>query len=57
MGLTTREDLKQAAKGIDDWVKRDGGNAYVLRNYEWVTVDHLGSTQLRVEFDTILCEN
>lgn len=56
IGLTTKEDLKQAAKGIDEWVKLDGGNAYVLKNYEWVTVDHFGSTQLRVEFDTMICE-
>jgi hypothetical protein len=34
----------------------DGGNAYVLKNYQWVTVDVFGSTQLHVEFDTMLCE-
>ena len=56
IGLTTKNDLKNAAKGIDEWVKLDGGNSYVLRNYKWVTVDHNGSTQLQVEFDTILCE-
>jgi len=56
IGLTTKNDLKNAAKGIDEWVKLDGGNAYVLRNYKWVTVDHNGSTQLHVEFDTMLCE-
>jgi hypothetical protein len=56
MGLTTKNDLKNAAKGIDEWVKLDGGNSYVLRNYKWVTVDHDGSTQLHVEFDTVLCE-
>ena len=56
IGLTTKNDLKNAAKGIDEWVKLDGGNSYVLRNYKWVTVDDNGSTQLQVEFDTILCE-
>ena len=56
IGLTTKNDLKNAAKGIDEWVKLDGGNSYVLRNYKWVTVDHNGSTQLHVEFDTMLCE-
>lgn len=56
IGLTTKNDLKNAAKGIDEWVNLDGGNSYVLRNYKWVTVDHNGSTQLHVEFDTMLCE-
>ena len=56
IGLTTKNDLKNAAKGIDEWVELDGGNSYVLRNFHWVTVDDSGSTQLRVEFDTMLCE-
>ncbi|MEC3881620.1 hypothetical protein [Parapedobacter sp. 10938] len=56
IGLTTKNDLKNGAKGIDEWVKLDGGNAYVLRNYNWNTVDHLGSTQLHIEFDTMVCE-
>jgi len=56
IGLTAKNDLKNAAKGIDEWVELDGGNSYVLRNYKWVTVDHNGSTQLHVEFDTMLCE-
>lgn len=56
IGLSTKSDLKNAAKGIDEWVNLDGGNSYVLRNYKWVTVDHNGSTQLHVEFDTMLCE-
>ncbi len=56
IGLTTKNDLKNGAKGIDEWVKLDGGNAYVLRNYKWVTVDDNGSTQLHIEFDTMLCE-
>lgn len=56
MGLTVKDDLKNGAKGIDEWVKLDGGNAYVLTNYKWVTVDHNGSTQLHIEFDTLSCE-
>jgi hypothetical protein len=56
MGLSAKNDLKHAARGIDEWVQLDGGNAYVLKNYQWVTVDFLGSTQLHVEFDTMLCE-
>lgn len=56
IGLTTKNDLKNAAKGIDEWVKLDGGNAYVLTNYKWVTVGNNSSTQLHVEFHTILCE-
>lgn len=56
IGLTTKGDLKNGAKGIDEWVELDGGNAYVLTNYNWRTVDDLGSTQLQVKFDTMLCE-
>jgi hypothetical protein len=56
MGLSTKEDLKYGAKGIDEWVKLDGGNAYVLKNYKWVTVDQNGSTQLNIDFDTMICE-
>mgnify|MGYP006144896855 CR=1 FL=1 len=56
VGLTTKNDLKNAARGIDEWVELDGGNSYILRNYKWVTVDQSGSTQLHVEFDTMLCE-
>ena len=56
MGLTVNGDLKNGAKGIDEWVELDGGNAYVLVSYKWVTVDHNGSTQLSIEFDTMLCE-
>jgi len=56
LGFTVKDDLKNGAKGIDEWVELDGGNAYVLINYKWVTVDHNGSTQLDIEFDTMLCE-
>lgn len=56
MGLSTKEDLRYGAKGIDEWVKLDGGNAYILKNYKWVTVDQYGSTQLTIDFDTLLCE-
>jgi len=56
IGLTVKGDLKNGAKGIDEWVQIDGGNAYVLISYKWVTVDDKGSTQLHIEFDTMLCE-
>ena len=56
IGVTTKDDLKNGAKGIDEWVKLDGGNAYVLKNYKWVTVDQNGITQLHIDFDTLLCE-
>ena len=55
MGLTTKGDLKAGAKGIDEWVTLDGGNAYLLTHYSWTNVDHFGSSQLNVEFDTMLC--
>ena len=56
IGFTVKDDLKNGAKGIDEWVKMDGGNTYVLINYKWVTVDDSGSTQLHIDFDTMLCE-
>jgi hypothetical protein len=56
IGLTAKNDLKNGAKGIDEWVKLDGGNAYVLVSYNWITVDVNGSTQLHLEFDTMRCE-
>ena len=56
IGLTVKNDLKNGAKGIDEWVELDGGNAYVLISYKWVTVGVDGSTQLHIEFDTMLCE-
>ncbi|MBF4516337.1 hypothetical protein IRZ71_08285 [Flavobacterium sp. ANB] len=56
IGMFPKDDLKNAAKGIDEWVQLDGGNAYVLKNYKWVTVDKDGTTQLHVDFDTLLCK-
>jgi len=58
IGFTVKDDLRNGAEGIDDWVKIDGGNAYVLTNYKWVTVNGGmdGATQLYVEFDTLLYE-
>lgn len=55
IGFTTKNDLQNAANGIDEWVQLDGGNAYVLTNYKWVTVADDGSTQLHVDFDTLKC--
>ena len=56
IGLTVKDDLKNGARGIDEWVEIDGGNAYVLISFKWVTTDHLGTTQLYLEFDTMLYE-
>src|SRR5690606_28512491 len=56
IGLTTKGDLKNGAKGIDEWVELDGGNAYILTSYKWITVSGDGATQLHIDFDTMLCE-
>jgi hypothetical protein len=56
LGLTVNADLKYGAKGIDEWVELDGGNAYVLVNYAWVSIDQYGTSQLKIEFDTMICE-
>lgn len=57
IGLTVKSELRSAAKGIDEWVEVDGGNAYVLKSYKWETLDQYGSTQLHIEFDTMLCQD
>lgn len=56
IGLTPKNDLRGAAKGIDEWVQLDGGNAYVLTNFKWVSVGNDYDTELHVEFDTMLCK-
>lgn len=60
MGLSLKEDVKNGAQGIDEWVAIDKGNAYVLKNYKWIIVDYnvyysTTVTQLFLEFDTYLC--
>ncbi|NIK93099.1 hypothetical protein GZ212_13125 [Mangrovimonas sp. CR14] len=55
IGFTPNDDLKNGARGIDEWVELDGGNSYVLKNFKWVTVDNQGSTQLHIDFDTLKC--
>ncbi len=55
-GLFAKNDLKNAAKGIDEWVQLDKGNAYILTNYKWISMNHSGSTQLNVDFDTLFCK-
>lgn len=56
VGITSKNDIKNAARGIDEWVKLDGGNAYRLINYKWVTIDENGTSQLHIEFDTMKCK-
>lgn len=55
IGFTPNDDLKNGARGIDEWVELDGGNSYVLKNFKWITVDDQGSTQLHIDFDTMKC--
>lgn len=55
IGLFAKNDVKNGAKGIDEWVQLDNGNAYVLINYKWVIADLYGSQQLQIEFDTLYC--
>ena len=61
IGMTVNDDLKNGARGIDEWVTLDGGNAYVLINFQWLTVGYnlqygTSATQLYVEFDTYICK-
>ncbi|CAM2765330.1 hypothetical protein SAMN05444143_103230 [Flavobacterium succinicans] len=60
-GLTVKDDLRNAAAGIDEWVTIDGGNAYKLINFRWITIstDKYGSptsTQLVIDFDIYICK-
>jgi hypothetical protein len=55
IGFTAKNDLKNAAKGIDEWIELDKANTYVLTNYKWIPVDNFGTTQLNVDFDTLYC--
>ncbi|MGN7809475.1 hypothetical protein [Flavobacterium sp. 22076] len=55
IGMFAKDDLKYGAKGIDEWVTLDGGNAYILKNYQWVSVNK-DQTQLHIDFDTLMCE-
>jgi len=61
VGLTVKHDLRNGAAGIDQWVSIDGGNAYKLINFRWITIstDKYGSpssTQLVIDFDTYICQ-
>ena len=61
VGTTTKNDLQNAAKGIDEWVSIDGGNAYRLINFKWKSIstnEYSSSyaTQLTVDFDTYICQ-
>jgi len=56
IGLTVDHDLQNGAAGVDEWVRADGGNAYILNNFEWISVGDQGTTQLLIYFDTMLCE-
>lgn len=61
MGLTVKDDLNNGAKGIDEWVQLDNGNAYLVKNYKWMTVGYdpknsSTATQLYIEFDTYKCK-
>ena len=39
IGSFLKDDLRNATKGIDEWVEIDGGNAYVMTGFKWVSVD------------------
>lgn len=55
IGWTVSDDLRGGAKGVDEWVAADGGNAYAIKTYDWVHVGDSGATQLVLTFDTLSC--
>jgi len=56
IGLTVHDDLRNGAKGVDEWVRADNGNAYIVNNFEWISVGDSGATQLIIYFDTMHCK-
>jgi hypothetical protein len=61
MGFSVKEDLRNGAVGIDEWVTIEGGNAYKMTNFRWITIatDKYGSptsTQLMIDFDIYKCQ-
>ena len=56
IGFTVDDDLQNGAAGVDEWVRADGGNGYILNNFEWVSIGDQGVTQLLVYFDTVTCK-
>lgn len=57
IGMTVQGDVRAGAEGIDGIVANDGGNSYRITNFSWLPVgDGSGATQLRVVFDTMLCD-
>ncbi len=56
IALSVQGDVISGARGVDEWVEADSGNAYVLNNFEWISVGDQGVTQLVVYFDTLYCK-
>lgn len=57
IGISISSDLKNGARGIDEWVSIDGGNAYFLKSYQWLPLEGSESkAQLTLEFGTMLCK-
>lgn len=56
VALSIKGDMKKAAKGVDEYVELEGGNAYHIKNYKWENFGHLGSTQLNIDFDIYKCD-
>ena len=53
LGLTVDDDLENGARGVDEWIYSDGGDAFILKDFEWIYVPE--GTQLIVYFDTMIC--
>jgi len=56
IGFTVKGDVSNGARGVDEWVSADKGNAYTINNFEWVSIGDRGVTQLIIYFSTILCK-
>lgn len=53
---SVKGDMKKGARGVDELVQLDGGNAYLIKSFNWKNFDSWGSTQLHLEFDTYNCD-
>ena len=55
--ISPYQELANGAQGIEEWINVDGGNAFALVNYNWVTIPggDNNTTQLHLTFDTMIC--
>ncbi len=56
-GISVGHDLQMLAEEIDSTVYFNGGNAYVVHDWLWITVDSYGSTAPLLRISVLDCPN